>query len=291
MLQAWVDGRLVAADHARISVFDRGFRTGEGVFETCRVYGDHIFRLDAHLARAHAGVAELGFTVDEPATILEACVRTARANAAALDNRDHVLRLTITPGRLDADSPFPGRTVAGPTLVVTGQQLADPGDLYQRGTTAVTVPWGRELPHLKTVSYLAAMQARRHAAARGAEHALLTDPTAGVVLEAATANLFVVRDGVLLTPALDAGLLPGVTRAVVLELAGRQGLAVREQPLPITQLASADEAFLTATTREIVPLVRVDDRPIRDGAPGPVTRQLHAAFREQVAAEVAAASG
>lgn len=286
MLQVWIDGELVPADQARVSVYDRGFRLGEGVFETFRAYGGHVFRLDAHLERAVRGAAFLGFDLDA-ATLAEAVTATAVANLATHEGRDSVVRLTATPGRLDAEAAFPGRPVGGPTVVVTSHPLEVDPRYHRDGVTATAVPWARELPDVKAVSYLAATVAREHARAQGADEALLTD-TAGRVLEGSGSNVFAVIGDVLVTPPTSAGLLAGVTRGVVLEVAPTLELRVEERPLTVAALTDADEAFLTATTRELMPLVRIGDAAVGDGRPGRVTRSLHAAYREEVRRETAA---
>lgn len=287
-LQVWVDGRLVPAGEATVSVYDRGFRSGEGVFETFRAYGDFVFRLDEHLARALTGATELGFDAGPPDRLADAVRQTARANLAALDGRDSALRLTVSAGSIDPDSPFPGRPVGAPTAVVTSHPLALAPDRFERGARAVTVPLARELPHVKAVSYLVAVTARRRAREEGADEALLTTPD-GEVLEGAGSNLFAVVGGRLVTPPLDAGLLAGVTRSVVLEVADRLGVPCATAPLSIAQVCDAEEAFLTATTREITPLLAVDGQPIGDGTAGPVTRRLADGYRAIVAEERAAA--
>lgn len=280
MLQVWVDGELVPADRAVVSVYDRGFRTGEGVFETLRAYGEHVFRLGAHLERARAGGAELGFDVGPTDVLAEAVRATAAANHGALDGEDSALRLTISAGRIDPASPVPGRGVGPPTVVVTSHPLAPAAE----AATAVTLPTARELPHVKAVSYLIAVTAKRQARELGADEALLTDGR-GHVLEGASSNVFAVVGDTLRTPATDTGLLAGVTRAVVLELARAEGLAVAEQPLRTDELAGADEAFLTSTTRELVALREVDGRPIGAEWPGPVTTRLQTAYAREVARE------
>jgi branched-chain amino acid aminotransferase len=287
VLQVWIDGQLVPAEDACISVYDRGFRSGEGVFETFRAYGRHVFRLDAHLERATRGAGFLGFTLD-PALLAEAVTATADVNLDVLEGRDSVVRLTATPGRLDATAPFPGRPVGAPTVVVTSHPLEVEPRVYAEGLRAAVVPWARELPDVKAVSYVAATVARAHARDQGADEALLTDP-AGGVLEGASSNVFALVEGRLVTPPTSAGLLAGVTRGVVLEVAADVGVPVRERHLTVDELAGADEAFLTATTREVVPLVAVDGRSIGDGRPGPVTARLHEAYRDAVRREAAAA--
>jgi branched-chain amino acid aminotransferase len=282
-LLAWVDGHLIPADQATVSAYDRGFRGGEGVFETLRAYGDHPFRLQAHAKRAVAGAAELGFTL-ELDTLVQAVSTTASANLAALDGEDSVVRLTASAGPLDPDSPFPGAPVGRPTVVVTSHRLVLEPQLQAHGGTVATVALARELPHVKAVSYLVALTARRRARERGADEALLTTDD-GRVLEAAAANVFAVVDGGLLTPPTREGLLAGVTRSVVLEVAATRGIPVEERPLLLDELLRADEAFLTATTREVVPLVGIDDQQVGDGTPGPVTKILQVAYREEVARE------
>lgn len=280
-LRAWVGDGLVPAATATISAYDRGFRNGEGVFETFRAYGEHVFRVMAHIDRAREGAAELGFDPGDRDHLVTAVEATARANLAVLGGADSALRLIASPGGIDPESPFPGRPAAGPTVVVTSHRLEIDPAVYRDGVRAAAVPFARELPHVKSVSYLIAVTARRQARAAGADEALLTDG-AGHVLEGASTNVFAVTEGRLVTPPADAGLLAGVTRAVVVEVAHRLGMPVVEQPLTLTALVDADEAFLTATTREIVPLVGVDDATVGDGRPGAVTARLHAGYREAV---------
>lgn len=265
-----------------MSVFDRGFRFGEGVFETLRAYGTHPFRLGTHLDRAAEGARVLDFDLPPRALLNEAIRETVRANAG---QGDLALRLTVTPGLIDPWSPFPGRSLGRSTLVVTAHPVAYGEELYRLGVSGAVVPWARELPQIKSVSYLAAALARREARRLGAEEALFTD-SGGMVLEGSYSNVFAVVRGTLVTPPLDAGILPGVTRAVTLGVAGAQGLAVEEAPLTVAQLLAADEAFLTASTRELVPLVRVAGTLVGDGVPGPVTAALHEGYRAEVRREI-----
>lgn len=279
-LVAWVDGRLTAVGEATVSVFDRGFRWGEGVFETLRVYGTHPFALDAHLERACAGLEALG--VDPPPTeaLTEAVQATVVANRPHLEG-DFVIRLTITPGRIDPASPHPGTPVGTPTVVVTAHPLVEDPAIYREGVTATVVSWHRELPHLKSLSAVAALLARRQAAQRGAFEALLTDHRA-YVLEGSSSNVFAVLDGRLVTPPVAAGLLGGVTRALVLELAPEEGIPTEERPVTVTELGRADEVLLTSSTREVVPVVRIDAVRVGDGRPGPIAAALHEAYRSRV---------
>jgi D-amino acid aminotransferase len=280
---AWVDGDLVPLDQARVSVLDRGFRTGEGVFETLRVYGDHPFRLDAHLDRALAGALRLAFDAPPRADLRTAVTELIAANRGAFPG-DSGLRLTVTPGVLDPLSAFPGAATGSPTVVATLQALAIDPRIHTDGIRAMTVRRARELPQVKAVSYAAANLARREARRAGADEALLVadDDT---VLEGAASNLFVLVGGHLATPPVDAGILAGVTRAVVLEVAAEQGLAVEQRRLSLDDVLAADEVFVTASTREVVPVAAIDGRPVGGGRPGPRTRSLLAAYRAEVARE------
>lgn len=283
-LLAWVDGRLLPAVEATVSAYDRGFRSGEGVFETLRAYGDHVFRLGAHLDRARAGAAELGFDAGEVGQLAAAVQTTAGANLAVLDGADSALRLTVSAGTIDPLSPFPGLAGGPPTVVVTSHALLP----TPSSATALTVPMARELPQVKAVSYLVAVTARRRAREQGADEALLTGAD-DRILEGASSNIFVVYDGALITPPL-AGVLAGVTRSVVVTVAERLGIPLAQRHVAREELLGADEAFLTATTREIVPLVAVDGRPVGSGSPGPVTRRLQAGYRDEVARELSSRS-
>ncbi|MBW3561621.1 MAG: aminotransferase class IV [Actinobacteria bacterium] len=284
-MRAWVDDGLVDASEARVSVFDRGFRTGEGVFETLRAYGTHPFRLDAHLERAAAGAETLGFEL--PSHVRDAVVETTRANTS--EGEDLAVRVTVTPGQLDPTATFPptGETASSPTVVVTANVLRYGSEMYRDGVSATVVPWSREIPQVKAVSYLAASLARREAIRQGADEALLTDQR-GMVLEGSYSNVFAVIRGVLVTPPVEAGILAGVTRAVTLDVAAAEGLNAEERPLSVSELVEADEAFLTASTREIVPLVRMAGRIVGNGRPGPVTAALHEGYRGEVRREIEA---
>lgn len=285
-LLAWVNDGLVPLGEAHVSVLDLGFRTGEGVFETLRVYGQRPFRPLRHLERAAHGADRLGFDPPSADAIMTAIRETIDGNRPVHGDVDTVLRLTVTPGPLDPGTAWPLKRVGHPTLVVTSHRLVVPADIYVNGVHAITVPWGREAPDVKAVSYLAASLARRQAHRAGADEALLTDAT-GHVLEGSASNVFAVIGGAVHTPPVDAGLLPGVTRAAVIEVAGAGSYEVLEAPLTIEDLYGADEVFLTASTREVVPLVRVDGHTIGAGIPGAVTGALLARYRDLVRAETA----
>ncbi len=276
-LHVWIDGQLVDPDDARVSVYDVGFRGGEGVFETLRVYGTHPFRLEPHVARAVAGAATVGFALD-PEVLHRAVRATISANTAYFDGEDHALRLTASAGRLDPFSAFPGTRIDEPMVVVTSHPLR----LASDGVRAVTVAAVRDLPQVKATSYLTAITARRQAIEQAADEALLTTAD-GNILEGTSTNVFAVVAGTLVTPPVRDGLLAGVTRAVILELATAHNLPHEVRSLHVDELLAAEEAFVTASVRGIVPLVQVDGQPI--GAltsPGSITARLIDAYHDAV---------
>jgi branched-chain amino acid aminotransferase len=275
----YLNGRFVAAEAARVSVFDRGFLYGDGLFETVRAYSGRPFLPDAHHARLAAAAARIGivppFDAKEFADLLE---RTLDRNGLA----DALLRLTLTRGEGEP-VPHPAGCGAPTVLVAPRAARRMDADAWRRGLAAQVVAEEGAGSGLKSTSFLPHVLALRVAREQGADEALVTN-AAGEVAEGSVSNLFGVWDGTLLTPPLAAGGLPGVTRGVVLELAERLGLKTEERPLPPKALADAEELFVTSTGWEVMPLTRLDGRPVGTGMPGPVTERLQRAFRARVEA-------
>lgn len=259
----WLDGGLVEAARARIDPADRGFLLADGLFETIRVRDGLPERLDAHLARLRAGAGVLGLPI--PATddaLASAMAEVAAANALP----EAALRLTLTrgPGPRGLVPPADPR----PTLLIAAAPPPPPSPPARVVVAATTRRNERSpLSRLKTLNYLDAVLARREAAARGADDALMLN-TRDRLAEATAANLFAVVDGALLTPPVEDGALPGVRRA---ELIARLG--AEERALLPADLARATEAFLT-TSLGVRAVVAVDGRPLGDGAPGPLSASL-----------------
>ncbi|MFP4635044.1 MAG: aminotransferase class IV [Nitriliruptoraceae bacterium] len=281
----WLDGELLPASQARVSVYDRAFRNGEGVFETMRIDDGHPFRLEAYVQRALTSAAALGLDVAGQ-RLRRAVTEVVAANAERLPSAG--LRLTISAGELDPTSAVPGRPAEGeagrPTVVATMHPLPLDPDAPPRPVTAATVQLQRALPHVKAVSYLPVLVARRTARERGADEALLLDDD-GQVLEAGSANVAVLRGRSLATPPVDAGIMAGIARQVLLEVAPSAGFDVTERPITLAELLAAEEVVLTASTRQVFPLVAVDGHLIGNGAPGPSAAALLAAYRAEVARE------
>lgn len=270
-----VNGRLVPAGAPALDPRDRGFALGDGLFETMRARAGVIPWIDRHLARLRTGAAVLSiplpWTDAELVAHIEEVLQANRLAAAAV-------RLTVSRGVPSRRGllPEPGAT---PSLVVHAQPFPGyPAELHRRGMRVVTSRVRRNehspLAAIKSLSYLDQVLARQEAAAPGADEALLWN-TAGDLVCASAANLFLIRDGRLLTPSVTSGALPGIARGLVLtEIAPRLGLAVAEQAVQPAEMGEAEEAFLTSALLGVMPLVAVDRVPIGRGRPGAVTRRL-----------------
>jgi branched-chain amino acid aminotransferase len=272
-----------APEEARISVYDRGFLYGDSVFETIRTYRGAPYLLEDHVTRLERSAAEVG--IAPGVTHRELVEETARAIVTA-QNPDSYARLILSRGSggLGLD---PTNAEAPLRVVLVEPLRMPPRALYQNGIRACSVETVRAADaanSAKLGNYLASVLALREARASGADEALVVNRD-GLVIEGTTANVFAVRGDRLLTPPLAVGVLAGITRARILELAREQGLAVDEVALPPAELARCDELFLTSSIREIVPVVTLDGAPIGDGKPGRRTRELHRAFRKSVGLE------
>lgn len=273
----WLNGELVDEASAVVSVNDRGFLLGDGLFETVRVYDGRAFALEAHLDRLRRCAARIRLPL--PDGLEDAVAETVAASGLS----DAAVRLTISRGSggngLLAPDP------SAPTVTITIRPYEPVADWYERGLRATIaggrVDENRATAGLKHLGYLEAILELDHARAAGCDDALFLD-TAGHLVEATASNLFVVLDGVVMTPPLSCGVLPGITRAIVLRLAAARGDPVREEPILTDMLARASEAFLTSSLREIVPLVRVDGRPVGSGCPGPLTQRILSDYLELV---------
>jgi len=291
-----IDGRIVPPAEAKVSVFDRGFLYGDSVYEVVRTYGLVPFEVGFHLRRLGGSARRTGIEVpwDEPRLEAEVA-RTVQASrggdepspgAAPWNVGERQARIVVTRGA--GEMGLDPSLAAGPTVVVMVLPLhGPPHAAYETGVAVWPVGDRRAGdPSAKTGEHLFQVMAVGEARAHGAHEALLVD-RAGNVTEGASSNVFAVREGALVTPPLAARILEGVTRALVLGLAREAGLEVRERPLSLRALEEADEAFLTSTVREVLPLVRVAERTVGEGRPGPVTRRLHAAFRARADAVAA----
>ena len=278
-----IDGILQDPGTASVPVMDRGFLYGDSAFEVTRTYGGQPFAVRAHLARLRRSCERLEIPLRVEDATLEAEIR-AGLDAAA--NPESYVRLMVTRGVTAMGLGVGG--AARPRRVLVVLPLPEqPPEIYERGVELATVTSARALDGsdaagAKAGNYLPNILSLASARARGGYEALSVGPN-GELLEGATSNLFVVRAGAVQTPGLGLGVLGGITRAVVLEGARDEGLEVGEGLLFPPDLYRADEAFITSSLRELVPVVRADRVTVGDGAPGLVTRRLHAAFRRRAA--------
>ena len=280
-----VNGRIFDQEHAVISVFDHGFLYGEGVYETLRTYTGQPFLFDRHLRRLRTSASMLALTV--PLTndeIDRRCRDTMCAANLGTTGREAYIRILVTRGV--GELTYDPAACGEPTVVVIVKAHVDPPpEAFERGVKVALVDIvrnhpGSVNPMIKSNNLLNNALAMQEAFRRGAFEGVMRNYR-GELAECTTANLFVVKNGVALTPPLEAGLLAGITREFLFEVGAELQIAVREATLRDEDLFQAEEAFLTSTTRELVPIVRVDERVIGDGKPGPVTTTLLDGFRRK----------
>jgi branched-chain amino acid aminotransferase len=281
-----VNGRVFDQEHAVISIFDHGFLYGEGVYETLRTYNGQPFLFDRHMVRLRnsAGMLSLAVPLSDEEIGLRFRETMSTAGLGSGGGGEAYIRILVTRGI--GELSYDPAACAEPSIVVIVKPHVDPpSDVFERGVKAALVPIVRNHPGsvnplIKSNNLLNSALAMQEAVRRGAFEGIMRNYR-GELAECSTANLFIVKDGVALTPPPDAGLLPGITRAFLFEIGAAAGIAVREQVLRDEDLFGADESFLTSTTREVVPIVQVDDRTIGSGRRGPVTGALLAGFRQR----------
>jgi branched-chain amino acid aminotransferase len=280
-----VNGRVADQAHAVISVFDHGFLYGEGVYETLRTYSGQPFLFDRHMRRLRNSASMLALSVPPTNDDIDRRFRqTMEAAGLGTQGREAYLRILVTRGI--GELTYDPAACGEPSIVIIAKPHVDPPvEAFERGVTVALVDIVRNHPGsvnplIKSNNLLNNALAMQEAFRRGAFEGVMRNYR-GELAECTTANLFVVKNGEALTPPLDAGLLAGITREYLFEVGQDVGVAVREQTLRDADLFGADEAFLTSTTRELVPIVHVDQRTIGDGQPGPVTKTLLQAFRRK----------
>jgi branched-chain amino acid aminotransferase len=269
----YVDGNFVAGDDALIPITDLAVVRGYGVFDFMRTYGGVPFHLEQHVARLFRSAERIA--LDMPWTPDEV-IGIVHETLARNDHAESSVRIVVTGGdSTDLITPL-GR----PRLIVLCLPAAPPpAEQYERGIKVITVDEHRYLPDAKTLNYIPAIRALKKAKASGAVEAIYTD--SGRALEGTTTNLFAFYGDTLVTP--GAGILPGITRGVVIDLA-REHYTLVVRDLPVEQLYAADEVFITASNKQVMPVVQVDDHRIAEGTPGPRTRQIMNAFAQYTAA-------
>jgi branched-chain amino acid aminotransferase len=278
-----VNGRVYDQEHAAISVFDHGFLYGEGVYETIRTFGGRPFLFDRHMQRLRNSAGMLLLPVPLTDADMRARCRETMA-AAGLGDGSHneaYIRILLTRG-VGELSYDPAGCPTPSVVIIVKPQIDPPAAVYEQGVKIALVDIVRNHPGsvnplIKSNNLLNNALAMQEAFRRGAYEGVMRNYR-GELAECTQSNLFIVKNGAALTPPVDAGLLPGITRAFLFEVGEEVKIPVREAVLQDADLLGADEVFFTSTTRGVVPATRVDEHVIGTGAPGPITRALGAAY-------------
>ncbi|MFK8113992.1 MAG: branched-chain-amino-acid transaminase [Rubripirellula sp.] len=280
--QIYINGQYFAKEDAKISVYDHGLLYGDGVFEGMRIYSGKVFRLQEHLLRLYESALSIGLGIpigiEQMTTDVNECV-------AKNGLEDGYIRLVATRGggSLGLD---PNRCSDPQVIIIADSITLYPDELYQNGLELITAATIRNhpaalSPRIKSLNYLNNIMAKMEGLKAGCVEALMLNHK-GEVAECTGDNIFIVKQGKLMTPPIEAGILEGITRNAVLELAQELGIETAQIPLTRHDIYIADECFLTGSAAEVIAAVKLDDRPIGSGKPGPITQQLNAAFRKLV---------
>lgn len=279
-MKIWLDGKLVDESEAKVSVFDHGLLYGDGVFEGIRIYNGRIFRLEQHIKRlfdsAKAIILNLPWTQEE---VCKYTCETVAANGLT----DGYIRLVVTRGAGELGlnpylCPKPSMFIIASTIKLY------PDETYEKGLAIITCATRRPapaalMPQVKSLNYLNNIMAKVEAIQSNALEAVMLNEQ-GYVAECTGDNLFILKNGTLLTPLISDGALDGITREVIIEIAGKLGIPFKECSLTRYDIFTADECFLTGTAAEVIPVVALDRRVIGDGKPGPHTARFLEAFHE-----------
>jgi branched-chain amino acid aminotransferase len=278
MTKVYINGKLFDKADAKVSVYDHGLLYGDGVFEGLRIYNGKVFRLKEHLDRIYDSARHIWLEIPlSREQLTEAVLSTVQAN----NKKDGYIRLVITrgAGSLGLD---PRKTTDPQIIIIVDDISMYPPELYENGMEVVTAATIRNHPNalnprIKSLNYLNNILAKIEAIRAGCLEAIMLNPN-GELAECTGDNIFLVKRGVLRTPPINAGILEGVTRNAVIELAKTANLPVQEITLTRHDVYSADECFLTGTAAEVIAVVKCDGRIIGNGKPGPITRQLRERF-------------
>ncbi|MFA6134048.1 MAG: branched-chain-amino-acid transaminase [Phycisphaerae bacterium] len=282
-MKIWINGKLVDKKSAKVSVFDHGLLYGDGVFEGIRVYGGKVFQAAAHIDRLYESARCIRLSI--PYTKQE-LTDGIYETLAASTMKDPYIRLVVTRGEGGLGlNPFlcPTPTV----FIIAGPIALYPPEMYRDGMAVIIAQTLRTSarmlsPAVKSLNYLNNIMAKIEALDAGVAEAIMLND-AGQVAECTGDNIFIVKDGKVITPPPSAGMLVGITRGVVIDCAGQLGLTVLQQDMSPQDVLAADECFLTGTAAEVIAVTKVDDRTIGNGKVGPITTRLFEAFRQYVA--------
>lgn len=283
--QVFLNGHIVSAAEASVSVFDAGFTHAAGLFETLRAYNGLVMRLKDHVRRLADSAATLELQIDvDKAAIEHGIDQLLKANHLT----DARIRWVMTPG----DVPRPGQTLTSPipptTLITATKAQTYPAQMYEQGMRVCISPYKQNrmdpLSGHKTLAYLPRLLAMKEAAQRSCNEALWFS-TDNMLAEGSISNVFIVKDEKLLTPPINTPVLPGVVRGVVIELAEAEGIPIEQRPIDINALLAADEVLLTGSVLEIMPVTSIEKHVVGKGAPGKMAKRLAQLYKEQVIKE------
>jgi branched-chain amino acid aminotransferase len=280
MTKIYISGKLYDRENAKISVYDHGLLYGDGIFEGIRVYHGKVFRLREHIDRLYESARYIHLEIP---LSKEEMTKAVESTVQANNRKDGYIRLVVTrgAGSLGLD---PRKTTDPQTIIIVDDISMYPKELYENGLDLVTATTIRNHPNaldprVKSLNYLNNIMAKMEGVQAGCVEALMLNHK-GEVAECTGDNIFLVKNGVLKTPPPDAGILVGVTRNAILELARADNIPCEEVSLTRLDLYIADECFLTGTAAEVIPVVRCDGRPIGNARPGPITRRLRELFQQ-----------
>lgn len=284
-LKIWIGGKLYSKADAKISVYDHGLLYGDGVFEGIRCYSGNVFRLSEHIDRLYDSARGIHLVIPMSKADMD---RAVRDTLAVNGLRDAYIRLVVTrgAGSLGLD---PRKTTDPQVIIITDSINLYPPEIYEHGLKIVTAGTMRNHPaalnpRIKSLNYLNSILAKIEATNAGCLEALMLNHK-GEISECTGDNIFAVRGGELHTPSIDSGILEGITREAVIELARQAGITVVERVMDRHDIYTADECFLTGTAAEVIAVVECDGRPIGTGKPGPITRELLRRFHLHVRGE------
>ena len=282
-MKVWMNGGLVDEKDAKLSVWDHGTLYGDGVFEGIRIYGGRIFESQAHIDRLYESAKHIRLAI--PYTkqeLVDALYETLRANGLV----DGYVRLVVTRGEGTLGlNPF---KCANPSVVIIADQIAlYPKEMYENGMAVIIAKTLRTAssmlsPSVKSLNYLNNIMAKIEAIDAGVAEAIMLN-VEGNAAECTGDNIFIVKDGQAITPPPEAGMLIGITRGLVISLAGKLGIALAERNIKPEDIYAADECFLTGSAAEVIAVTKVDSEPIGDGKVGPITKRLLRAYRDYIA--------
>jgi len=278
MKKVWINKRLVGIDDARISIFDRGFMYGDGVFETMRGYAGVVFKMDEHLTRLKRALKTAGIKLPYSKSYLKKEIyRLLVANKL----KSAYIRLTVTRG--EGRFGIEHKDALRPNVIIVAKEFGGyPDRMFNKGISACVANIRQNgmsgIAGIKSLNFMSHILARFEAKKSGCDEAILLN-TEGFVSEAATSNVFTVKRGALITPSIESGILPGITRGVIIKIAKKLKIKVEEKKLSHKELLNSDEVFLTNSLAEVLPVTRVDRRKIGSGFPGKITRLLRTSYQ------------